>query len=204
MHACYTFLASKPRPLTARGVTGSRSEPTEGRAWRKTVGAEGMSELEWLVVLEDTACSRRDGDRYVDAHDWNAYEALRHRTMCRRTTGLEPWLSSKEMIENVSRMMNDTMMVHHSYDPEIIFDSPTKARRIWAMSAVAVAKNGDQATWTHVYGYYYETYEKREGGWMFTTRRWHKYFRNSSDGVHFPKATPKGSNVFEDGNFGYN
>ncbi len=164
--------------------------------------AEGMSELEWLVALEEIRLLKARRDRYVDAHDWDAYEALHAPDHMSQNDGLEPWLSSKEMIENVSRMMNDTITVHHSYDPEIIFDSPTKARGIWAMSAAAVAKNGDQVTWTHVYGYYYETYEKRDGRWMFTTRRWHRYFGNSSDGVNFPNATPKGSDAFDDGSIG--
>jgi hypothetical protein len=36
---------------------------------------------------------------------------------------------------------------------------------------------------------------------MFTTRRWHRYFSNSSEGVVFPEDVPKGSNAFEDFNF---
>ena len=112
--------------------------------------------------------------------------------------GQEPWTSSKEMIENVSRLMDDMITIHHSYDPEIIFDSPTKARGIWAMTDAAVSKNGDRDNWTIGYGYYYETYEKRDGRWMFTTRRWHNYFSTSSDGVNFPKDAPKGSNAFDD------
>ncbi len=31
------------------------------------------------------------------------------------------------------------------------------------MSAGGISKNGDQVTRTHGYGYYYETYEKRDG-----------------------------------------
>ena len=163
--------------------------------------AEGMSEIEWLVALEEIRLLKARRDRYADAHDWEAYEALHAPDHVSHNDGLEPWLSSKEMIENVSRMMNDMISVHHSYDPEIIFDSPTKARGIWAMSAASISKDGDQVTWTHVYGYNNETYEKRDGRWMFTTRRWHRYFGNSSDGVILPTATPKGSNAFEDHNF---
>ena len=166
--------------------------------------AEGMSELEWLVALEEIRLLKARRDRYADAHDWEAYEALHAPDHVSHNDGQEPWRSSKEMIENVSRMMNDMISVHHSYDPEIIFESASKARGIWAMSAASISKDGEQATWMHVYGYYNETYEKRDGRWMFTTRRWHRYFGNSSDGVIFPTAAPKGSNAFEDGNFGGN
>jgi hypothetical protein len=38
--------------------------------------AEGMSELEWLVALEQVRLLKARRDRYADAHDWEAYEAL--------------------------------------------------------------------------------------------------------------------------------
>jgi hypothetical protein len=165
---------------------------------------EGMSDLEWLVALEEIRLLKARRDRYADAHDWEAYEALHAPDHVSNNEGQEPWRSSKEMIEHVSRIMNESITVHHSYDPEIIFDSPAKARGIWAMSAATLSTGADQVTWTHGYGYYYETYEKRDGRWLFTTRRWHRYFGNSSDGVILPKDAPKGSNAFEDPNFGGN
>ena len=106
------------------------------------------------------------------------------------------------MIDNVSRLMGDMITIHHSYDPEIVFDSPTQARGIWAMTDAAVSKNDDRDHWTIGYGYYYETYEKRDGRWLFTTRRWHNYFSTDSDGVNFPKDAPKGSDAFDDTSFG--
>jgi SnoaL-like domain len=163
--------------------------------------AEGMSEIEWLVALEEIRLLKARRDRYADAHDWEAYEALHAPDHVSHNDGYEPWTSSKEMIENVSGIMNDMITVHHSYDPEILFDSPTTARGIWAMSGGGIAKHGDSVSWTHDYGYYYESYEKRDGRWMFTTRRWHRYFGNSSEGVTFPKNVPKGSNAFERHNF---
>jgi hypothetical protein len=166
--------------------------------------AEGMSEVEWLVALEEIRLLKARRDRYADAHDWEAYEALHAPDHVSHNDGQEPWLSSREMIENVRRIMNDMITVHHSYDHEITFDSPTRARGIWAMSGAGVSKTGNQVTWTHDYGYYYETYEKRDGRWMFTTRRWHKYFGIGSEGVTFPSDRPYGANAFEDGNFGGN
>lgn len=163
---------------------------------------EGMSDIEWLVALEEIRQLKARRDRYADAHDWEAYEALHAPDHVSHNDGQEPWTSSKEMIENVSRLMDDMITIHHSYDPEITFDSPNKARGIWAMTDAAVSKNGDRDNWTIGYGYYYETYEKRDGRWMFTTRRWHNYFSTDSDGVNFPKDAPKGSNAFEDPSFG--
>jgi SnoaL-like domain len=163
---------------------------------------EGMDELEWLVALEEIRTLKARRDRYADAHDWEGYKALHAPDHVSHNDGQEPWTSSSEMIENVSRIMNDMITVHHSYDSDIVFDSPTKARGIWAMSAATVAQDGDQVSWTHEYGYYYETYEKRDGRWVFTTRRFHRYIGNGSDGVEFPKDAPKGSKAFEGANFG--
>jgi hypothetical protein len=164
--------------------------------------AEGMSELEWLVALEEIRLLKARRDRYADAHDWEAYEALHAPDHVSHNDGEDLWTSSEEMIENVSRIMNDMITVHHSYDPEIVFDSPTKARGIWAMTGAIVSKKDDRDSWSIGYGYYYETYEKRDGRWMFTTRRWHRYFGNSSEGVNLPKEAPRGSNAFEDPRFG--
>jgi hypothetical protein len=163
---------------------------------------EGMSELEWLVALEEIRLLKARRDRYADAHDWEAYEALHAPDHVSHNDGQDPWRSSKEMIDNVSRIMNDMITVHHSYDPEIVFDSPSKARGIWAMTGGAVSRKVDREVWSIGYGYYYETYENRDGRWMFTSRRWHNYFGTGSDGANFPREAPKGANAFEDPSFG--
>ena len=163
---------------------------------------DGMSELEWLVALEEIRLLKARRDRYADAHDWEAYESLHAPDHVSHNDGQEPWRSSGEMIENVSRIMNDMITVHHSYDPEIIFDSPGKARGIWAMTDGGVSRKEDRVSWSIGYGYYYETYEKRDGRWLFTSRRWHNYFGTGSDGVTFPREAPKGANAFEDPSFG--
>ena len=163
---------------------------------------EGMSELEWLVALQEIRLLKARRDRYADAHDWEAYEALHAPDHVSHNDGQDPWRSSREMIENVSRIMNDMITVHHSYDPEIVFDSPSKARGIWAMTDASVSRTEQGDGWSIGYGYYYETYEKRDGRWLFTSRRWHNYFGTGSDGVNFPREAPKGAAAFEDPSFG--
>ena len=37
---------------------------------------QGMSDIEWLVALEEIRQLKARRDRYVDAHDWAALEAL--------------------------------------------------------------------------------------------------------------------------------
>ena len=59
-------------------------------------------------------------------------------------------------------------------------------------------KEADGADGWHIlYGYYYETYEKRDGRWMFTERRWQRHLGVNSGGLVFPTEPLKGSDAFE-------
>jgi hypothetical protein len=162
---------------------------------------DDMSDVEWLVALEEIKQLKARRDRYVDAHDWEGYEALHAPDHVSHNDGYEPWTSAKEMIENVRRIMDPMITIHHSYDPEIVFDTPTRARGIWAMTGAVLNGEDDSATWSIGYGYYYETYEKRGGSWRFTTRRWHRYFGVAPDGPTFPVETPHGRTAFDDRGF---
>lgn len=168
-----------------------------------------MSDLEWLVALEEIRQLKAQRDRYVDAHDWDGYLSLHapdhvsHHAPDRET-GLQtaPWRSSEEMVRNVRSIMDreDYHTVHQSFDPEFIFDTPISARAIWAMSAAELY--GDPCPdqkWKVSWGYYHESYEKRDGRWLFTSRRWHRYFGTGSDGPIAPLQRPPGSDAFSFG-----
>jgi hypothetical protein len=167
---------------------------------------EDMSDIEWLVALEEIRQLKARRDRYVDAHDWEGYESLHapdhvsHHAPDQQT-GMQPaaWTSAAEMVKNVRKIMTEvnSITVHHSYDPEIVFETAMKARGIWAMTAAEVFRDGAGETgWQISYGYYYETYEKREGVWLFTTRRWQRYLGTGSAGVIFPLEPARGSDAF--------
>ena len=164
-----------------------------------------MSDLEWLVALEDIRQLKARRDRYADAHDWDGYLSLHapdhHSFHASLTGGDEPtvWTTAAEMVENVKYVMTEInpFTVHHSYDPEIIFDTPTKARTIWAMTDGGLNHGPDgEDEWQIIHGYYYETCEKRDGRWLFTTRRWQLYIAASSKGPVFPTAPLPGANAF--------
>ena len=72
-----------------------------------------MSDLEWLVALEEIRQLKARRDRYVDAHDWDAYQALHapdHISYHAAVPGqAEPvaWTTSEEMIRNVKHIMTE-------------------------------------------------------------------------------------------------
>lgn len=169
---------------------------------------DGMSPLEWLVALEQIRQLKARRDRCIDAHDWAEYEALHApdhhsyhaavNTTREEASGPVAWTSAAEMTRNVVPILTGRPMIHHSYDPEIIFETPTRARGIWAMTDAGVYKEDDGTDGWHVlYGYYYETYEKREGRWVFTERRWQRYLGVNSHGVVHPTDPLKGADAFE-------
>jgi len=165
-----------------------------------------MSDIEWLVALEEIRQLKARRDRYVDARDFDGLMELHAPEHVSHNDGQEPWTSSEELIENLRRIYWHTdfrsVGLHHSYDPEIVFDTPTTARAIWAQSGGGLQKTDDHERWSHTYGYYYESYVKRDGRWLFTTRRWHNYANFGSEGVMFPNDPPKGSDGFDPDTFG--
>jgi hypothetical protein len=184
------------------------------RKWEEAMPGEGrpdsMSDLEWLVALEEIRQLKARRDRYIDAHDWAGYESLHapdHRSQHAAVDMSRPheaapaaWTSAAEMMSNVKRILTagQRTLIHHSYDPEIVFDTPTKARGIWAMTDCGVSRQADGSDgWYVVYGYYYETYEKRDGRWLFTERRWQRHIGAGSDGVIFPTEPVRGRDAFD-------
>jgi SnoaL-like domain len=147
---------------------------------------DGMSALEWLVALEEIKQLKARRDRFVDAHDYEAYESLHAPDHVSHNKGYPPWTSSAEMITNVRRAMAGLTTAHHSHTPEITFESPTKATGIWAMSGASLWQDEGVDRWRINFGYYFESYERRDGQWLFTSRRWDNTFAISSDGVMIP------------------
>ena len=173
---------------------------------------EGMGDLEWLVAIEEIRQLHARRDRYVDAHDWEGYAALHapdhvshHAPDYKLGLTAEPWTSVDQMMDNIRKHMPEGFFsVHHSYDPEIRFDTPVKARGVWAMTdATTFTRDNGEPGWQVSWGYYYESYEKRDGRWLFTSRRWQRYLgiagRAEDDGVDvvFPQESLPGSDAFE-------
>ena len=60
--------------------------------------------------------------------------------------------------------------VHHSHTPDITFESRTKAKGIWGMEDYIFDSETEELL-IHGFGFYHETYEKRDGKWLFTSRQ---------------------------------
>jgi hypothetical protein len=150
----------------------------------------GMTVLEWLAALEDIKLLKARRDRFVDTKDWDALEALHVPEHHSYNGDYPPWTSSREMIANVREIMKDLRTAHQSHTPEITFQSPSKANGIWAMTGISLWNQGDEEHFFLATGHYYETYEKRYGHWLFTSRRLEYILSKTSPGGIFPPQVP--------------
>ena len=58
------------------------------------------------------------------------------------------------------------------------------------MTGISLWQQGDEEHWFLATGHYFETYEKREGRWLFTSRRLEYLLTKTSPGGIFPPPAP--------------
>ena len=90
------------------------------------------------------------------------------------------------MIVKVRLSMENLITLHHSHTPEIDFESPTLARCVWAMEGMSFWQQDGQDHWFQAFGHYFETCEKREDRWVYTSRALKYYHTRRSPGAIFP------------------
>lgn len=150
----------------------------------------GMAVLEWLVALENIKLLKARRDRFVDTKDWAALEALHVPEHHSYNGDYPPWTTAREMICNVREIMRDLRTAHQSHTPEITFESPSEASGIWAMTGISLWNQGDEEHFFVATGHYFETYERRDGHWLFTSRRLEYILTKTSPGGIFPPPAP--------------
>ena len=93
------------------------------------------------------------------------------------------------MIANVKAILDKgRTTVHHSHTPDITFESPTKAKGIWGMEDYIFDSETEELL-IHGFGFYYETYEKRDGKWLFTSRQLKRtHVRNNPEAAFVTKG----------------
>jgi hypothetical protein len=144
-----------------------------------------MSDLERLVAIQDITQLKGMRDHALDMKDWAFYETLHAPDMYTHADGVDypPITSASEMVKLVSGRLEGRKTAHLCHTPVITFESPTKAKGVWAMEDQLFWKQGDEDHWYHGLGFYHETYEKRDGKWVFTSRILKRTYTNMSKGA---------------------
>jgi hypothetical protein len=89
------------------------------------------------------------------------------------------------MTANISRILDGVTSVHHSHTPDITLVSADKAQGVWGMEDNLFWRQDGQEHWLRGFGFYYETYEKRAGRWLFASRRLKRLAVRMSEGARF-------------------
>ena len=132
---------------------------------------DGMTDLERVSATMEIMRLKARRDHALDMKDWNTYAGVHAPDHVSHHDGHSRWQSPGQVIENLKVMLDGVTTVHQSHTPDIMFESPTKAKGVWSMEDNLSWKQGDEEHWLHGFGFYHETYEKREGVWLFTFRR---------------------------------
>ena len=107
----------------------------------------------------------------MDLKDWETLEALHAPDHQSHVEGFAPWMTAAEMIENVRASLQGVTSVHQCHTPDITFESPTRARGIWAMEDNLFWSQDGEPHWLRGWGFYEEVYEKRNDRWVYVWRR---------------------------------
>jgi hypothetical protein len=145
-----------------------------------------MSDLERLVAIEDIKQLKSRRDRAVDMKDWEMLEALHAPDHHSYVEGFPPWTTAAEMIRNIRASLEEVVSVHQCHTPDITFESPTRARGVWAMEDFLTWQQDGREHWLRGYGFYEEIYEKRAGRWIYVWRRLTRLKVNISEGGVLP------------------
>lgn len=156
--------------------------------------ADHISGLERLAALDAIGLLKARRDRAADTKDWDLYEALHAPDHHSFNDDYGGTTTAAEMMVTVKKSMANLTTLHHSHTPEITFQSPTKASGIWAMEGLSLWRQAGEQHWFQAFGHYYETYEKRDGHWLFTSRRLKYYHTWRSPGAIFPPPIDDAAN----------
>lgn len=147
---------------------------------------DDLSDIERLNAIEEISALKARRDRAADTKDWALYEDLHAPDHVSENGDYGRWTSAAEMMLYVPRSMETLTTLHHSHTPEITFDTPARAKGVWAMEGLSCWQQDGKDHWFQAFGHYFETYEKREGRWLFTRRSLRYYFTRRSPGAIFP------------------
>lgn len=154
-----------------------------------------MTDLERLIAIEDIKQLKARRDRAVDTKDWDTYRALHVDEHVSDNDGFPRYEGADVMIANVRQQLGpDKISVHHSHTPDITFESAMRAKGIWGMEDMIYWTQDGEEQWLHGFGFYHETYEKRDGKWLFSFRSLKRiHVRTSQDAKRSDTLTPRTS-----------
>ena len=137
-----------------------------------------MDALSTLLAVEAIRDVKARYCRFLDTKDWDGFAALFTADAVmdvREDTGNPPISGIPEIVAQVRFAVDDAATSHQVHSPEIVLDSPDRARGTWAMQDRVVWQAGKSpvpgvASITG-YGQYHESYRLEGGIWKISALR---------------------------------
>lgn len=139
-----------------------------------------MDRVDRLEAIDAIRTLKARYFRTMDTKDWDGYQAVFTPDLIadfREATGVrdESQLShgASAYVAPLAAMLQDVQTVHHGHMSEIVIESATTARGIWAMEDKLWPTTGSVLPfrWLHGYGHYHERYVKQDDGWRIAEIR---------------------------------
>jgi hypothetical protein len=141
-----------------------------------TMDLQALNDIAELRLLKARYC------RLLDTEQWDAWAECFTPDLTVDTSdefkgveGDKIVRGRDKMIEQTRRIMAGSISMHQVMEPEIELTSATTAKGIWSMRDRTEFPEGVKApgpfTVVEGLGYYYETYEKRDGRWQIASTK---------------------------------
>lgn len=134
---------------------------------------EKLPQPQLLVEIEAIKQLKAKQSRAIDVKDWATYEAVHAPEHVSDVDEGENWAGAKANTERLKKLHEEMGItsIHLAQLPQIELLSPSTAKGVWAMECWLFWNQGEIEHHIHAFGFYHETYEKRGGEWLFTSRR---------------------------------
>lgn len=126
--------------------------------------------MDLLVAIEELKMLQARRVRAVDAQDWELYRSC-HASDFTSFTLADPTQGIDRVIKGMKETLQGVRSAHHVMLPEFAFETETRATGIWVLHDRLWWEQDGKQHWFEGWGHYNDGYEKRDGRWLFTSRK---------------------------------
>lgn len=151
-----------------------------------------MTELEWLIAIEQIKMLKGKRIYAFDNKDWATYEALHaHDHYSDNPEDGRRWDGAKANTDRLAKLLHaGVTTVHQVHSPYIELTAADAAKGVWSLEDNLYWRQQGEEHWLHGFGFYHETYAKRDGRWLFTSRQLRRIKVLTSQGALLHLADP--------------
>lgn len=126
--------------------------------------------LERLLAVEEIITLQSRRVRAVDTQDWALYKAC-HTDDFVSYTMADPITGIDRVVAGLSVHLEGVRTSHLVTSPEIVFTSADTATGIWVLHDRLWWEQDGSDHFCYGWGFYNDTYARRDGRWLFTSRK---------------------------------